>query len=218
MRADKVGLYQSLPLRAHGMLSGVPLHDVWMMDLPGGRDGMTMAEINDAVGFAGEGEARVGPITRALFFLRTLVGRVLGWDEAPELAREVSYEARLTDEDRALSRTKPGTRHGIIRDLYLFEHEYAGEIINRTVHAFVVTASERIENGYRVFAGIYVERVSWFTPIYMAAITPVCAWIIYPSMRRAMRRRWLTNVGSSEGRPNVGPFESRLQAGSPKGR
>ena len=211
MRADDIRRYRNLRLRAHGLLAGVPLHDVWIMDLPGGPDAMTMAEINDAVGFATDEEPRVGPLTAALFFLRGAIGKVLGWDEAPDLVRAVSYAPRLTEQDLARSRTRPGTTHGIIRDLYLFEDEYAGEIVNRTVHAFVVTASERIEGGYRVFAGIYVERVSWFTPIYMAAITPLCQWVVYPAMRRGMRRRWLERVA---GAGRAAPPPNRVAAGA----
>lgn len=190
MRDEDLDLYRKLPLRAHSLLANVPLHDLWVIDLPGGREGMTMAEVNAVVGFSGEGEMGVGPITKALFGLRGWIGRVLGWDDAPDLDEAISFTSRLAAEDLARSQARPGGRHGIIRDLYLFEGEYAGEIINRTVHAFVVTASQRLVGGYRLFAAIYVARVNRFTPIYLALITPPCQWIIYPSMRRGLRRRW----------------------------
>ena len=33
-----------LPLRAHQLLAGVPLHDVWAVDLPGPRTGITLEQ------------------------------------------------------------------------------------------------------------------------------------------------------------------------------
>jgi hypothetical protein len=203
MHAKEIELFERLPLRAHGLLEGVPLHDLWVMDLPGGRDGMSIAEVNDIVGFAGEGEMRVGPITQGLFFLRGLVGRLLRWDDAPNLVSTISYVDRLTEEDRTRSCIRAGTLHGIMRDLYMFEREYAGEIVNRTVHAFVVTATEKTASGYRLYVAIYVARVGWFTPIYLALITLPCQWIIYPSMRRGIRRRWSEEFGS--GSAAIGP-------------
>src|SRR5215831_16402043 len=36
--------YERLPLRAHAFLAGVPLHDVWAIDLPRMRSGITLGE------------------------------------------------------------------------------------------------------------------------------------------------------------------------------
>jgi hypothetical protein len=208
MRNEKLDLLRRLPLRAHSLLAGVPLHDLWIMDLPGGPEGMSMVEINAVVGFVGEREMRVGPVTQALFSLRNLIGRLLRWDDVPELASTPSYIDRLTEQDRTRSYIAPGVRHGIIRDLYMFEGEYAGEIINRTVHAFVVTASERVASGYRIYVAIYVARVSWFTPIYLFLITLPCLWVIYPSMRRGIRRRWLEAFATGHGGATAAPTGS----------
>jgi hypothetical protein len=35
---------ERLPLRIHAFLAGVPLHDVWIADLPRTRGGITRAE------------------------------------------------------------------------------------------------------------------------------------------------------------------------------
>ena len=34
--------FERLPLRVHDFLAGVPLHDVWAVDLPPGRSGITL--------------------------------------------------------------------------------------------------------------------------------------------------------------------------------
>jgi hypothetical protein len=160
------------------------------VELPGGREGMTIEEIGRVVGFGGEVEMDVGPVTQALFRLRTLIGRILRWDEAKELAGSVSFISRLNEEDRARSHIVPGKPAGISRILYLFENETLGEIINRTVHCFWLMASERTANGYALWFAVYVKKLNWFTPIYMALISPLVKWIIYPAMMKGVRRRW----------------------------
>ena len=36
--------FERLPLRVHAFLAGVPLHDVWAVDLPRARHGITLVE------------------------------------------------------------------------------------------------------------------------------------------------------------------------------
>lgn len=36
--------FERLPLRVHDFLAGVPLHDVWAVDLPHARSGITLDE------------------------------------------------------------------------------------------------------------------------------------------------------------------------------
>ena len=37
--------FKRLPLRIHDFLAGVPLHDVWAIDLPRTRSGITLDEV-----------------------------------------------------------------------------------------------------------------------------------------------------------------------------
>jgi len=37
--------FERLPLRAHQFLAGIPLHDVWAVDLPSPRAGITLDEV-----------------------------------------------------------------------------------------------------------------------------------------------------------------------------
>jgi hypothetical protein len=182
--------YEQKSLRVHSFLAGVPLRTLERVELPGGRDGMTLEEISRVTGFGGEVEMEVGPVTQALFWLRGLIGRILGWDEANELVESVSFISRLNEEDRARSLTPPGKPAGISRILYQFENEMLGEIINRTVHCFWVLATERTANGYGLWLAVYVKKLNWFTPVYMALISPLLKWVIYPAMTKGVRRRW----------------------------
>jgi hypothetical protein len=186
----KESAFRQKPLRVHAFLAGVPLHSLDSIELVGGNAGMTLQEISDVVGFGGEAEMKVGFLTQALFQLRTWIGRLLRWDEAEELVESVSYISKLSDDDRARSRVTPGTAAGISRILYQFEDEMLAEIINRTVHCFWVMASERTATGVRLWMVVYVKKLNWFTPIYMALISPLLKWVIYPAMRQGMKERW----------------------------
>jgi hypothetical protein len=35
-----------------------------------------------------------------------------------------------------------------------------------------------------------VKKLNWFTPIYMALISPLLKWVIYPAMLRGVSQRW----------------------------
>jgi hypothetical protein len=185
-----IEVYRQKPLRVHSFLAGIPLRTLERVELYGGREGMTIEEISGIVGFGGEVEMEVGPLTQALFRLRTLVGRILRWDEAKELVESVSFISRLSEEDRARSLIVPGKPAGISRILYRFENETLGEIINRTVHCFWLMATERTANGYALWFAVYVKKLNWFTPVYMALISPLLKWVIYPAMMKGVRRRW----------------------------
>src|SRR5215467_9590733 len=101
-------VYRQKPLRVHSFLADVPLRTLERVVLPGGREGMTIEEISGVVGFGGEAEMEVGPVTQALFRFCTLIGRILRWDEAKELVESVSFISRLNEEDRARSLIVPG--------------------------------------------------------------------------------------------------------------
>ena len=40
--------FNRLPLRVHDFLAGVPLHDVWAIDLPSPRSGITLNQFSTA--------------------------------------------------------------------------------------------------------------------------------------------------------------------------
>ena len=175
--------YRSLPLRGHELLRDVPLYDVSSVDLPGGGSGRTVADI-----CALESSTAPSHIATLLYGLRYFLGRVFGWDREP-MRPEDSLLERLSERDRRDSEIPPGTLDGHFWVLYQFPGEALRETRNRTVHGFICTALVSCPNGYRLYWGVYVRRVSWLTRPYLVAIEPF-RWVLYPAMLRRIRRAW----------------------------
>lgn len=184
--------FERLPLRVHDFLAGVPLHDVWAIDLPRRRSGITLAE------FLQRPSARLctpSPVVRILLNIRLFVGRLLGWDSEPAATACETFATRLTPADRGRSVIPAGTRDGLFRLVYRFENEQLLELINRTAHAAVLNALVETADGYRFYFGVYVRSVGRFTPIYMALIDPFRKLVVYPSLLRTVRASWNQTFG-----------------------
>ena len=183
--------FERLPLRAHQFLAGVPLHDVWAIDLPSPRAGVTLDEFLRA---ANERLFTPTPVVRGLLDLRLLIGRLFRWDSPrPSTQAAPTFADRLTDADRARSLTPAGVREGpneLFRVVYRFENEKLVELVNRTVHAAALSALVETTNSYRFYFAVYVRNVGRLTPLYMAAIDPFRKLIIYPSLLRGVRANW----------------------------
>ena len=183
--------FEQLPLRVHRFLAGVPLHDVWAVDLPSPRAGITLDEF---LRIANERLFTPTPVVQGLLNLRLLIGRLSGWDRLrPSTLPAPTFADRLTDADRARSLTPAGIREGsheLFRVVYRFENEKLVELINRTVHAAALSALVETANSYRFYFAVYVRSVGWLTPFYMAAIDPFRKLIIYPSLLRSVRSNW----------------------------
>ena len=185
--------FGALDLRCHTLLADVPLHDVWVIDLPGGRPGLTMRDV-DAIATPSRA-GRMPLVVRALFALRFALGRAFRWDAPRRQDAAGSYRDRLTEDDRARSMAPPGTVRGIFRLLYLFADEMAMETRNATVHAFLVMALRPRPGGYRLYWAIYVKPVGRLTPIYMALIDPFRRFIVYPALIRQTKAAWARAYG-----------------------
>src|SRR6516225_9153678 len=111
--------FDCLPLRVHDFLAGVPLHDVWAVDLPRVRSGITLDEFLRSVR---QRPFRLSRIVRALLSVRFFIGRCLGWDREQTSVRE-TFATRLTAADRMKSLAPAGTREGPFRIVYRFENE-----------------------------------------------------------------------------------------------
>jgi hypothetical protein len=179
--------FERLPLRVHDFLAGVRLHDVWAVDLPRMRSGITLDEFLRA---AGGLPFTPSPVVRALLNIRLFVGRLLGWNLEPDAAVRETFATRLTAADRSKSLALAGTREGLFRILYRFENEQLLELINRTAHAAALSALVETADGYRFYFGVYVRSVSRLTPVYMALIDPFRKLIVYPSLLRSVRAAW----------------------------
>ena len=185
--------FGALDLRCHALLADVPLHDVWVIDLPGGRPGLTMRDV-DAIATPSRA-GRMPLAVRALFALRWALGRVFHWDAPRRQDAAGSYRDRLTEDDRARSMAPPGTVRGLFRLLYLFADETAVETRNATVHAFLVMALRPRAGGYRLYWAIYVKPVGRLTRVYMAVIDPFRRFIVYPALIRQTKAAWARAYG-----------------------
>ena len=176
-----------LPLRVHAFLSGVPLHDVWAVDLPRTRHGITLDEF---LRVGGSRPYRLSLTVRVLLSIRLFIGRLLGWDREPVATACETFATRLTPADRSKSLVAAGTREGLFRVVYRFENEQLLEVINRTAHAAALSALVETADVYRFYFGVYVCSVGALTPIYMALIDPFRKLIVYPSLLRSVRANW----------------------------
>jgi hypothetical protein len=184
--------FERLPLRVHAFLAGVPLHDVWAVDLPRPRGGITLAEF---LRRAGDLFRRPPPAVRALLSVRFFVGDLFGWDRATPGSVSESFAQRLTDEDRARSLARAGTPDGLFRIVYRFENEQLDELVNRTAHAGALSALVETTAGYRFYFAVYVREVNRFTPLYLAAIDPFRKVIVYPALLRSVAAQWNAMFG-----------------------
>jgi hypothetical protein len=191
--------FYALPLRVHTFLADVPLHDVWAVDLPKRRDGVTLSEFlrrakRDGSDAADAEINRLPPVTRALFRLRFFLGRIFRLEDEPKDALAASFGSRLTAEDRARSFVVSGTPEGLFRVVYRFENEQLLEVQNRTVHGAALSALAERADSYRFYFAVYVRQRTWITPFYMGLIDPFRKWIIYPALLKRIRATWDQNI------------------------
>jgi hypothetical protein len=179
--------FERLPLRVHDFLASVPLHDVWVIDLPRIRSGITLDEFSRA---AGGLPFRPSPVVRALLGFRFLVGRLFGWDREPKIASRETFATRLKTADLSKSLAPVGAREGSFRVVYRFDNERLLELINRT--ALVETT-----HAYRFYFAVYVRPVGRLTPAYLALIDPFRKLIVYPSLLRSVRATWNRTFGAA---------------------
>ncbi|HEX2906600.1 MAG TPA: DUF2867 domain-containing protein [Phototrophicaceae bacterium] len=183
--------FRQKPFRVHELLADVPLHDIWVFHLPGGKDGLTAADFEILVfGMMDELQER-NPAVKGLFQLRFFLGRIFHWDDAqPQRDQALSYVNRLTPADRARSRVEPGSKSELGWVVYEFDNEWLTEFINDTVQGFAFVGVDRQANEYTLYFTIYVKPISWITPFYMALIDPFRRILIYPTMMRNVHQQW----------------------------
>ncbi|HEX6729735.1 MAG TPA: DUF2867 domain-containing protein [Pyrinomonadaceae bacterium] len=186
--------FQQVPLRVHDFLFDVPLHDVWAIDLPRTRSGITLDEF---LRTSGGRLFKLSPVVSVLLNSRLFVGQLLGWDREPAGTAREAFAMRLTTSDLSKSLTPAGTREGLFRVVYRFEDEQLLEVTNRTAHAAAVSTLVETSNAYRFYFGVYVRSVSPFTRVYMALIDPFRKLIVYPSLLSSVRTTWNQTFGTA---------------------
>ena len=190
MRVD-ANEFLALDLHVHRVLAGVPLKDVSAVDLPGGGPDRTLADVRALINDQTLRDASAA--VRALVDLRLWLGKVFGWDgehQRIEPDDQRSWSRRVGPELAARSSVPPGTRERNFRTLYVLARESLAELSNATVHAALAMALVPQASGYRLYWGVYVQPVSRWTPVYMAAIEPFRRFIVYPAALGKLRREW----------------------------
>jgi hypothetical protein len=182
--------YLSLHLRVHALLREVPLYDVWLVDLPGGGPGRSVADIRKL-----EKTAPPSRIAKTLFGVRRWLGQVFGWDRKATRPED-SLMSHLSERDRRDSEIVPGTRDGAFLVLYQFPKESLRETRNATVHGWISLALTPTATGYRLYFAVYVLAVSRLTRPYLIAIEPFRR-LLYPAMLNRIRRAWIAAYGGS---------------------
>ena len=141
----------------------------------------------------------------ALFRLRSVLGKVFGWDgddEKPSAAlpipgcRETSLCDRLTDEDREKEVRGIGAEpqkeaNASFKPVYHRQNEALLEISNNTVHAMMQLGRVPIsETHWSPQLGVYVKPRGRLGAFYMSLISPFRHYIVYPAMMRAAKNGW----------------------------
>jgi hypothetical protein len=178
------------PWRVHGLAPDFELLDVWRFDVRGGAD-----EFRLFTRMMGDMERTLPStnwLTRALFGLRLALGKVFGWDREREPlpipgCREHSLLARLPGGSDVVSPRSDTKFHPVYED----DREALTEISNGTVHALMHLGWIELSNGeFAPQMAVYVKHRGAFGRMYMSLIGPFRHWIVYPSLLRAVERRW----------------------------
>jgi Protein of unknown function (DUF2867) len=202
--------HTSRPWAIHALTPDFELEDVWALPTPGGPDDMSMLV---AMFTGGELRGSSSRASRALFAIRFKVGELLGWDRRPaDGGAERSLRTRLApgpvNDGETSQRGWPdspssGENPAATADgspfttVYLSEHEYAAEIINRTVHAVLHLAwVPDGDGGYRGQMAVLVKPNGLLGRAYMAAIKPFRYLIVYPALIRQIGRTWEERAGA----------------------
>jgi hypothetical protein len=162
---------------------------VWALPTPGGPDDFPRLVELMASFDPSHSSSRAA---RTLFAIRWKVGALLGWDEADAGAGATVPMLR----DRLPADLRDGPRgpefeSAPFTSLYLTDDEWAGEIVNRTVHGVLHVGWVRDERGgYRGQMAVLVKRNGLLGAAYMAAIGPFRHLVVYPPMMRQIERAW----------------------------
>ena len=180
--------HTSRPWRIHELTRDFRLEDVWALPTPGGPDDLPRLVRQIAAGGTSTSSSRAA---RALFAIRWKVGALLGWDDpdAGHRSQRPTLRARLPADLRAA----PGPDFAALpfSSLYLLHHEWAAEIVNRTVHGVLhIGWVPDGHGGHRGQMAVLVKPNGRLGTAYMAAITPFRHLVVYPPLMRDIGREW----------------------------
>ncbi|MGW2252611.1 DUF2867 domain-containing protein [Kitasatospora sp. NPDC001660] len=188
--------HASRPWRIHEITRDFRVEDVWALPTPGGPDDLPYL-VGQFIDGEGPGKASSSPVYRALFAIRSTLGRLLRLDDADTGvgARVPSLRDRLPADLRAAPRG-PESGSAPFRSVYQLHDEWAAELANRTVHAVLHLGwVPDGAGGYRGQMAVLVKPNGLLGTAYMAAIKPFRYVGVYPALLRAIGRRWEETAG-----------------------
>jgi Protein of unknown function (DUF2867) len=199
--------FERLPLRVHDFLAGVPLHDVWAVDLPRLRSGITLDAF---LRTAGALPFTPSPVVRALVTIRLFAGRLLGWDPEPDAPVRETFATRLTPADLSNSLAPAGTREGLFRIVYRFENEQLLELYNRTAHAAALSALVETATAYQTqkSGAMFVGMAS------AKALQNATALLWNPRIRQTFQPPIIRALERMDSQVTRGPTHSGLPKGT----
>ncbi|WP_028050987.1 DUF2867 domain-containing protein [Cellulomonas sp. URHD0024] len=192
--------YLNRPWRLHEVAPDFEVEDVWQLPTPGGPDDLDRL----VRGFtSGDGSTVRRGVVGFLFLARRKLGTWFGWDR-PESGiggRVASVRDRLPA-DLAAGPRGPDSKVLPFRSVFQTHDEWVAETANGTVHGLVHIGWVRgAGDVYSAQLTVLVRPNGWTGRLYMAFITPFRYLIVYPSMLRAIGRRWAaTPQGAGPGR------------------
>ena len=182
------GAHRRHPWTVHRLAADFEVIDVWRFEVASGA--LSFERFLDA--FWAEMQIAEG---WSLSRLRVAIGKLAGWDEAPNSlpipgCSESSVAERLSIEEQAKNRVPAGAPSPLpvaaVRAVYCFDDEALYEVSNDTVHALLHLGAV---DGGDVELAVYIKSRGAFTRLYMAAITPFRHLIIYPRLITRVERR-----------------------------
>ena len=163
------------------------LMDTWLLPIEGTREDFhavvgTITSIDPA--------AAGSAASRALFWIRSKLGSMLGWDD-PSKRRTIPGCAEASLRDR-LEHPAPATpAFRSFTPLYETDDEFAAELSNDTVHGVLHLSSvEQSPERYRAQLRVYVKARGLLGELYLKAINPFRHVIVYPSIVRSFGKAW----------------------------
>jgi hypothetical protein len=188
--------HESRPWRIREIAPDFTLEDVWALPVQGrAGDFQTLVEV-----MAGLDPASTESLaSRVLQRVRWSLGRLLGWDHAPdELPIPGGNEASLTDRlPDDLRNTAAGLDFGSLpfKPLYRTDGEFAAELSNQTVHGVIHLAwVDQGEGRYQGQMAVYVKPRGPLGKAYMALIKPFRYWVVYPALMQQIGRAWNARI------------------------
>lgn len=189
--------YTSRPWRMHDIAPDFAVEDVWALPTVGGAG--ELPRLVNAI-FASNFPDQAPRLVRLLWEARWKLGAILGWDDhahgfegADGLGGRVSsLRDRLPVGMRAAS-SDPEPDLAPFSPIYQFDDEFAAELANATVHTAMHLGW--VPDGTGSYHGqmtVLVKPNGPLGSLYLAGISPLRRYIVYPALLRQIGRQWST--------------------------